>query len=65
MQEINRFTMAGGREESRTVKQWPGVIMFLSGGIRTRWTGGRVADSQIPELSAEVAGRGVQVASGV
>ena len=34
--------MAGGREESRTVKQRPGVIMFLSRGIRTRRTGGRV-----------------------
>ena len=39
VQEINRFTMAGGREESRTVA-W--VIVFLSCGIRTRQTGGRV-----------------------
>ena len=42
MQEIDRFMMEGGREESRTVKQRPGVIMFLSHGIQTRWTGGRV-----------------------
>ena len=34
--------MAGGREESRIVKQRPGVIVLLSRGIRTRWTGGRV-----------------------
>ena len=43
VQEINRFTMAGGREESRTVK----LIVFSSRGIQT-WTGG--ADSRIPEL---------------
>ena len=41
VQEINSFTMAGGREKSRTVKQWPGVIVFLSRGIWTRRTGGR------------------------
>ena len=42
MQEINRFTMVGGREESRTVQQWPGVVAFLSCGIWTRQIGGRV-----------------------
>ena len=42
VQEINRFTMAGGREESRTLKQRPGVFMFLSRGIWTRRAGGRV-----------------------
>ena len=42
VQEINRFMMAGEREESRMVKQQPGVIMSLSRGIQTRQTGGRV-----------------------
>ena len=40
VQEINRFTMAAGREESGTVKQWPGVIMLLSRGIWTQGGGG-------------------------
>ena len=37
MQEINRFMMAGGREESRIVQQQPGVmIASLPSGIWTR-----------------------------
>ena len=34
--------MAGGREKSSTVQQWPEVITSLSCGIQTRQIGGSV-----------------------